>query len=92
VKKIVAHIQRTVTITTINTAMDVSVSEDDTDAPAIRPGDPLISITVPEGDKDEKTNDVINRTARRKPGSGVRSDRRSKHKSRRANGSTSSHQ
>ncbi|HEX7432649.1 MAG TPA: hypothetical protein VF326_03260 [Anaerolineaceae bacterium] len=47
-KKIVAHIQRTVTITTIETAMDVSVSDDDVTALAILRRDPAISITIPE--------------------------------------------
>ena len=36
-KKIVAHIQRTVTMTTINTALDVWVSDDDLTTLAIPP-------------------------------------------------------
>jgi hypothetical protein len=94
VKKIVAHIQRTVTITTIDTAMDVSVSEDDTDAPAIRPRDPPISITIPEGGKGEniKIDSIHGHSSKHKPDHGVRSGRRSKRKSKRASGSTSCNQ
>jgi hypothetical protein len=39
-KKIVAHIQRTVTLTTVNTALDVWVSDDNLTAQAIPPREP----------------------------------------------------
>jgi hypothetical protein len=76
-KKIVAHIQRTVTITTIHTAMDISVSEDDPNALAIPRRDPSIAITIPEGEKNEKTRDNSNRghSARRNSTRGVRANR-----------------
>ncbi len=56
-KKIVAHIQRTVTITIINTTMDVLMSEDDTNALAIPRRDPPNSISIPEGEKIEEIRD-----------------------------------
>jgi hypothetical protein len=76
-KKIVAHIQRTVTITTIHTAMDVSVSEDDPSALAIARHDPSISITIPEGEKSEKIRDdsINDHSAGGKPAGGVRATR-----------------
>ena len=56
-QKIVAHIQRTITLTTIKTAVDVWVSDDDTNALAIPPRDPSIDLTIPEGEKVEETRD-----------------------------------
>jgi hypothetical protein len=56
-KKIVAHIQRTITMTTINTAMDVWVSDDDLNAPAIPLREHSIDLTIPEGKKVEETKD-----------------------------------
>ena len=44
-KKIVAHIQRTVTMTTILTAMEVSVSDEDPNALAISPGGSAVATT-----------------------------------------------
>jgi hypothetical protein len=86
-KKIVAHIQRTVTISTVKTTLDVSVS-DDANAPAIPPRDPEFVIPNSEGEKDEKTNDVSIRSnsIKRKPARGVRPDGRSKRKSQPGNG------
>ena len=51
VKKIIAHIQRIVTVTTISTVIDVSVSEDDLNALAIPPRDPEIDLANPKGEK-----------------------------------------
>ena len=87
-KKIVAHIQRTVTITTIDTAVDVSVSDDDPNALAIPPRDSSIAITIPEGEKNEEIRDVSNRgnSARRKSAGRVRASHPSKRKSNRAGG------
>jgi hypothetical protein len=87
-KKIVAHIQRTFTITTIDTAVDVSVSDDDPNALAIPPRDSSIAITIPEGEKNEEIRDNSNRghSARRKSARRVRASRPSKPKSNRASG------
>ena len=54
-KKIVAHIQRTVTMTTINTALDVWVSDDDLTAPAIPPREPSVDLAIPEEEQNEET-------------------------------------
>jgi hypothetical protein len=80
VKKIVAHIQRTVTIATIQTTLDVSVSEDMPHAPAIPSGDPEFVNLNPGGEKDEKVNDVLvrSRPARLKPAGRVRPGSKSK--------------
>jgi hypothetical protein len=76
-KKIVAHIQRTVTISTISTRLDVSVSEEAANTLAVPPRDPTIMITNPEGEKDEKIKviPVRSTSARRKPAGGVLSGR-----------------
>jgi hypothetical protein len=87
-KKIVAHIRRIVTMTTIKTVMNVSVSDDDLNAPAIPPREPSIDLTIPEGGKNEKTRDdsIGNHSAQRKSARCVRASRRSKRKSSRADG------
>jgi hypothetical protein len=81
-QKIVAHIQRTVTISTISTTLDVSVNEDAADTLAVPPRDSTIVMTNPEGEKYEKIKDVPVRSisARRKSARGVRPDRRSDRK------------
>ena len=77
-KKIVAHIQRTVTISTVSTRLDVSVSEDAADTLAVPARDPTIVFMNPEGEKDEKIKAIPIRStsARRKPARRVRPDRR----------------
>jgi len=57
-KKIVAHIHRTVTISIIETTLDVSVSEDSTHTPAFPPLDPECIITNPEGEKEHITENT----------------------------------
>jgi hypothetical protein len=59
-KKIVAHIKRTVTMTTIHTAVEVSVSDDGPNPPAIPPPDPASAVNNPEGEKIEKIEDTSN--------------------------------
>ena len=54
-KKIVAHIQRTVTMTTINTALDVWVSDDDLTTLAIPPREPSVDLAIPEEERNEET-------------------------------------
>jgi len=44
-------------MTTINTAMDVWVSDDDLNAPAIPLREHSIDLTIPEGKKVEETKD-----------------------------------
>ena len=56
-KKIIAHIQRTIMLTTIKTAVDVWVNDDDLNALAIPPRDPAIDLTIPEGGKVEEIRD-----------------------------------
>jgi hypothetical protein len=79
VKKIVAHIQRTVTISTISTTLDVSVSDDAANTLAVPPRDPTIIKPNPEGEKGEKIKNVSIRSnsTRRKSARRVRPDRRS---------------
>jgi len=86
-KKIVAHIQRTVTITTIKTAVDVLVSQDNPGSLAIEPGDPLLSNPNTEGIKNEQTeNDPIrSHSGLRKPARRVRVSRPANGKLRRSN-------
>jgi hypothetical protein len=81
-KKIVAHIQRTVTISTISTTLDVSVSEEAATTLAVPPRDPTFIISNPEGEKDEKIKAIPVRStsARRKPARRVRPDRRADRK------------
>jgi hypothetical protein len=81
-KKIVAHIQRTVTISTISTMLDVSVNEDAADTLAVPALDPTIVFMNPEGEKDEKIKAIPIRStsARRKPARRVRPDRRADRK------------
>jgi hypothetical protein len=87
-KKIVAHIQRTVTITTIHTTLEVSVSDDDPNALVIPLRNPAIASTIPEGEKIEKNigDSIRGPSARRKPARGVRTNRSSKRKSNRSGG------
>ena len=79
-KKIVAHIQRTVTIETIQTTLDVSVSEDEPHAPAIPPVYPEFVNLNPDGEKDEKDRDlsIPSNSDQRKPASRVRPGSKSK--------------
>jgi len=79
-KKIVAHIQRTVTITTVQTTMQISVSEDAMNMPAIPPQDLEAVPNYSEGESDEKASGVTsrNRPARRKPAGRLKSGRRAK--------------
>jgi hypothetical protein len=81
-QKIVAHIQRTVTISTISTTLDVSVSEDAATTLAVPGRDPTIVIMNPEGEKNEKIKAIPIRStsARRKSARRVRPDRRSDRK------------
>jgi hypothetical protein len=76
------------TITTINTAIVVSVSDDDMNALAIPPRDPSIAVTIPEGEKNEKTRDhsIRGHSTGRKSARGVRASRPAKRKSNRAGG------
>ena len=72
-KKIVAHVQRTVTISVVQTTLQVSVSEETANTPALPTHDAIHS----QGMKDEKASDLSGsrkRPARRKPG--VQSGRR----------------
>ena len=87
-KKIVAYIQRTVTITTIKTAMDVLVSDDETNMPEILRHDPSIFITNLEGEKSEKTRDLQKfvHSAGRNSARRVRASRPVKGKSKRTDG------
>ena len=82
VKKIVAHIQRTVTISTIITTLNVSVSEDAANTLVVPPHDLTIVVTNPEREKDEniKAVPVRSTSARHKPAGGVRSGRRAERK------------
>jgi len=82
VKKIVAHIQRTVTISTISTALDVSVSENAAATLAVPARDPTIVLMNPDGEKDEKFKDVSihSNYSRRKSARRVRPVRRSDRK------------
>jgi hypothetical protein len=91
VKKIVAHIQRTVTISTISTTLDVSVSEDAANTLAVPPRDPTFVSTNPEGEKGAqfKAIPVRSNSTRRKPARRVRSGRRSEHKPRPGNSRSS---
>ena len=70
VKKIIAHIQRIVTMTTISTMINVSVSEDDLNALAIPQCDPVVDLAIPEGKKSEETKDdsIRDHSAQRKSG------------------------
>jgi len=70
VKKIIAHIQRIVTLTTISTVINVSVCEDDLNALAIPLRDSALDSTISEGQKTEETGaDFIrNHSAQRKSG------------------------
>jgi hypothetical protein len=88
VKKIVAHIQRTVTISTISTALDVSVNEDASDTPVVPAFDPTIVLMNPEGEKDEKIKDVSihSNYTRRNPARRLRPDRRADRKPGHGNG------
>ncbi|HEY5505151.1 MAG TPA: hypothetical protein VIK28_08325, partial [Sedimentisphaerales bacterium] len=78
----------TFTITTIDTAVDVSVSDDDPNALAIPSRDSSIAITIPEGEKNEEIRDNSNRgySARRKSARRMRASRPSKRKSNRSGG------
>jgi hypothetical protein len=82
VKKIVAHIQRTVTISTVQTTVDVSMSEATVGKPAIPPQDSKTLIPTLKGEKDEKIKDVLipGNPTRRKPARRVRTGRRPKRK------------
>jgi hypothetical protein len=55
VKKIIAHIQRIVTVTTISTVIDVSVSDDDTNVLAIPPREPSVDLAIPVKEQNQET-------------------------------------